>query len=130
MLGPRAADRAGPRHQAMNPGGLYVELLKRCVGNFIYDDDRDLVRGKMAVDPRTGKYITVEAGPADPQKKYEGFVWPSRAHTMVGLPRLDNVQKCVEDVLAAGVPGDLIEAGVWRGGVTIFMRGILKAHGV
>ena len=25
---------------------------------------------------------------------------------------------------------DLIETGVWRGGATIFMRGILKAHGV
>jgi O-methyltransferase len=27
------------------------------------------------------------------------------------------------------VPGDLIETGVWRGGATIFMRGILKAYG-
>ena len=49
---------------------------------------------------------------------------------MVGLARLDNVQHCVEDVLRNRVPGDLIEAGVWRGGVTILMRAILKAHGV
>jgi O-methyltransferase len=27
------------------------------------------------------------------------------------------------------VPGDLIETGVWRGGATIFMRGILAAYG-
>jgi hypothetical protein len=42
---------------------------------------------------------------------------------------LDNVQFCVEDVLRHKVPGDLIEAGAWRGGITILMRGILKAYG-
>jgi hypothetical protein len=49
---------------------------------------------------------------------------------MIGLKRLDNLQFCVEDVLDKGVPGDLIETGVWRGGATIFMRAILKAHNV
>jgi O-methyltransferase len=48
---------------------------------------------------------------------------------MVGLKRLDNVQRCVEEVLRDGVPGDLIETGVWRGGTAIFMRAILAAHG-
>ena len=45
---------------------------------------------------------------------------------MIGMKRMDNVQYCVEDALAKGVPGDLIETGVWRGGATIFMRGILR----
>jgi len=49
---------------------------------------------------------------------------------MIGTKRLDNVQRCVEDVLRDGVPGDLLEAGVWRGGVPILMRAVLKAHGV
>jgi O-methyltransferase len=49
--------------------------------------------------------------------------------TMVGLKQLDNVQFCVTDVLARKIPGDLIETGAWRGGVTIFMRAILKAYG-
>jgi hypothetical protein len=52
------------------------------------------------------------------------------AQTMVGCKRLDNLQFCVESVLADGIAGDLIETGVWRGGSTIFMRAILKAHGV
>ena len=47
---------------------------------------------------------------------------------MIGLRRLENLQFCVEDAIAAGVPGDLIETGVWRGGATIFMRAILQAH--
>ncbi len=46
---------------------------------------------------------------------------------MIGAKRLDNLQSCVEDVLAKGVSGDLIETGVWRGGATIFMRAILNS---
>jgi hypothetical protein len=36
----------------------------------------------------------------------------------------------VDDVISNDVPGDLLEAGVWRGGASIFMRGMLKARGV
>jgi hypothetical protein len=52
------------------------------------------------------------------------------AHTMIGLKRLDNLQQCIEDVIRKRIPGDLIETGVWRGGASIFMRAILKAHDV
>jgi hypothetical protein len=59
----------------------------------------------------------------------DGRDWPRFAQSMVGLKRLDNVQECVERVLADGVPGDLIETGVWRGGAVILMRAILEAYG-
>jgi hypothetical protein len=49
---------------------------------------------------------------------------------MIGGKRLNNIQFCIEDVIARNVPGDLIETGVWRGGATILMRGILKAYGI
>ena len=52
------------------------------------------------------------------------------AHTMIGRARLDNVDECVTAALDARVPGDLVECGVWRGGATILMRGILAARGV
>jgi hypothetical protein len=58
-----------------------------------------------------------------------GEYWPVRAHTMIGLKRLDNIQFCVESVIKHRIPGDLIETGVWRGGACIFMRAILKAYG-
>src|ERR1700730_4842604 len=35
-----------------------------------------------------------------------------------------------EQVIQDGVPGDLLEAGVWRGGACILMRGILKVYGI
>jgi hypothetical protein len=50
--------------------------------------------------------------------------------TMLSRERLDNIQECVERVIADDVPGDLIETGVWRGGGAILMRAILAAHGI
>jgi len=67
--------------------------------------------------------------PLDVETRELGTDWPLLAQTMIGLRRLDNVQWCVETALAEGVPGDLIETGVWRGGATILMRGILEARG-
>jgi len=60
-------------------------------------------------------------------------IWPTVpefALTMVGRRRLDNVHDCVVAALRDGVPGDLMECGVWRGGVAILMRAILHAYGV
>lgn len=50
------------------------------------------------------------------------------SHTLVGRRRLDHLQHCVEQILDDRVPGELLEAGVWRGGCCIFMRAILLAH--
>jgi hypothetical protein len=44
------------------------------------------------------------------------------------LKRLDNVEHCVRTVLEEGVPGDLLEAGVWAGGTCMFMKGILDVY--
>lgn len=94
---------------------LYLGLMKVCLTNVIYGDLNVLHGQRIAYDEKL---------------RSEGRDWPACAHTMVGLARLDNVQFCVEDVLARGVPGDLMETGVWRGGTVILMRAILKAHGV
>jgi O-methyltransferase len=63
------------------------------------------------------------------ERRKEGAIWPGYAHTMIGLKRMDNLQYCVETALREGIPGDLIETGVWRGGACIFMRALLAAHG-
>jgi hypothetical protein len=94
---------------------LYLDLMKACLTNTIYGDGNV----QEGVPPEY-----------DARLRAEGRDWPACGHTMVGRKRLDNVQFCVEDALARGVPGDLMETGVWRGGVVILMRAILKAHGV
>lgn len=68
-------------------------------------------------------YYYLEGGGANLEGRLED------AETMVGTRQLDNIQFCVTDVLKRKVPGDVIECGAWRGGVTILMRGVLKAYG-
>jgi len=75
------------------------------------------------------RWELVKIEPLDRRLREEGRDWLSDAETMIGLRRLDNVERCVREVIERGIPGDLIETGVWRGGTTIFMRGILKAYG-
>jgi len=50
------------------------------------------------------------------------------AETMLGTRQLDHIQNCIVDVLHRDVAGDVLEAGVWRGGMTIFMRALLRAY--
>jgi O-methyltransferase len=121
------------------PAALYLDLLKRCLTRFDMDEDLGPVVPKdvwkrrawtvvTKVLSRRG-IVTYRRVPFEPRIREQGLDWPVRAETMIGLRRLDNVQSCVEEVLAADVAGDLLEAGVWRGGATIFMRGVLAAHG-
>jgi O-methyltransferase len=91
-------------HPAIN---LYIDLLEKSLLNAIYQDDN---YNKVIRD--------------------HGLDWPKRAHTMIGAKRLDNVATCVKNAIKENIPGDLLEAGVWRGGCTILMRGILKAYGI
>jgi hypothetical protein len=98
------------------PVDLYLDLLQKTLTNVIYEDPPIPFRPD---DPAT----------YDREARLGGRDWPSLAHTMVGEARLANVRSCLETVIADGVPGDFIETGVWRGGVCIFARGVLKAHG-
>ncbi|MCX6632273.1 MAG: TylF/MycF family methyltransferase [Candidatus Solibacter sp.] len=99
-----------------SPQRLYLELLKGCLTRLLFPDC--CVNTQLAP---TGQF--------DPEARRNGQDWPYEAETMIGMKRLDNVEHCVRDVLRRNVPGDLVEAGVWRGGASILMRGVLKAYG-
>jgi O-methyltransferase len=119
---------------------LYLDLLKKCLTRYEFGEGyrparepetpwkRELFRRARTFLSDRGVQM-MEPAPFDPALREIGRDWPPEAETMVGLRRLDNVQKCVVDVLRHGVPGDLIETGVWRGGTVIFMRAILAAFG-
>ena len=70
---------------------------------------------------KTGELIT--------DVREEGDDWPIVGETMIGRRRLQNIRKCVETVVSEGVEGDLVEAGVWRGGAGIYMRALLETLG-
>ena len=54
---------------------------------------------------------------------------PIDAETGIGLSRLENLRESIETVMADDVRGDLLEAGVLRGGASIYMRAVLAVHG-
>jgi hypothetical protein len=114
---------------------LYLDLMKRILTNWIYGDaERKVVKFPPTLDRGVAEKVRALGAqisipqPFDPRKRETGRDCPQNAHTMIGLKRLDNLQFCIQDVLANEVPGDLIETGVWRGGAAIFMRAVLKAY--
>jgi hypothetical protein len=116
----------------------YLDLLARCLTRDLFLDEevrnvdlrtwpggepeglRDLLREQ--------RWRVVRRG-ADREVRAVGNDWPPTAETMVGLARLGNVLDCTARALADGVPGDLVETGVWRGGTAIYLRAILAALG-
>jgi len=113
----------------------YLTLLARSLCGMLYQDeslgvfteDGGEEQDFFATDVRLA---FKEGGSFDEAARKEGRDWPRSAHTMIGEKRLANIRFCVERVLEDGVPGDLIETGVYRGGACIFMKGVLKAHDV
>jgi O-methyltransferase len=76
-----------------------------------------------------GSVLARELGGDELALRSAGMDWPRHGLTMVGLGRLDDLQACVEGVVAGGVEGDVIEAGAWRGGASILMRATLDCLG-
>ncbi len=64
------------------------------------------------------------------QAREVGLDWPSRALTMIGRQRLRNFRDSIENALAGAISGDVVEAGVWRGGASIMARAVLAAYDV
>jgi len=89
---------------------LYLNLLKRVLTDTVFTAEPDDDESMQYLQDFIRHYIR------------------GRALTMVPLARLDNLERCALDVIEHDVPGDFIETGVWRGGVTIFMRAIVEAY--
>jgi O-methyltransferase len=98
----------------------YVDLLEQSLLNAIYGEDPLAARFKGLLQ-RIRHPIATRRGT---------IYWPPRAHTMLSPARLRNLRDLVERTLREGIPGAYLEAGVWRGGACILMRGVLAAHGV
>ena len=94
-------------------GSLYLDLLKRSLTDTIGRGEPNHERSQDV------RFIS----------DFIGHYIKGRAVSMLPVARLDNLQACIETVLNEGVPGDLIETGVWRGGATILMRAVLAAYG-
>lgn len=120
---------------------LYLDLLKRVLINWIYleseiidlrpyskEDAGVISRIKRALTLylRNYRWVRTRKREVSKPKRLLGLDWPMYAHSMTGLSRLNNLEKCCKSVLDENIAGDWIETGCWRGGSSIFMAGVLR----
>jgi Macrocin-O-methyltransferase (TylF) len=114
---------SGPRPEAQALRSAYLQLLKLCLCDLAGASTREVRwTGDKRVFSRT---LTDE----QISNRMHGKDWPLDGLTMVGMNRLDDLQECVERLVADGVEGDLIEAGAWRGGASMLIRATLDSLG-
>ena len=111
----------GPLPTTASAERLYLDMVKRAVANILYEDPPAYFYDGQS-DP-------VVAEKFELSRRVLGEDAPPLAHTMIGIRRLDNIAQCVEDILSNDVPGDMLEAGVLRGGAAIFLAACLRVHG-
>ena len=119
----REPGAVGPGSSAEELRTAYLDLLKLALCDLAGSSTVSV--GAMPDGSVVSRQLRGEAR----QVRSAGMDWPLQGLTMVGLGRLDDLQACVETVVAEDVEGDLIEAGAWRGGAGMFMRAVLNTLG-
>jgi hypothetical protein len=119
---PIAAAGPGPQPEALRLA--YLDLLKLTLCDLAGATTREV---RWTDDKRW--FSRELTGDAQLAGRAEGKDFSLDGLTMVGLRRLDALQANVESVVEDQIEGDLIEAGVWRGGASIFIRATLDSLG-
>jgi O-methyltransferase len=118
---------------------LYLDLMASCLTRLAFPERHRSIHPPQALWKRaiwTAGFVPaarlldlahlelMRKQPVDTLRRTWGQDWPEDAETMIGMKRMQNIRDCVTRVIQEGVPGDLIETGVWRGGAAIFMPGL------
>lgn len=126
------------------PTDAYLELLKGCLTGSIYDESSWRIEDGFR-SGRSGLWyqlrrsffrwmrsrglLMVRAVPFDSARREEGRDWPLFGYSMIGRKRIDNLEQVLRSVVTDGIPGDIVETGVWRGGAMIFAKAVLRQLG-
>jgi O-methyltransferase len=119
----RSVRAAGPGPDVATLRSAYLDLLKLCLCDLAGTTTTSV--GAMP----DGTVMARELHGDGRRLRAAGMDWPLQGLTMVGLDRLDDLQRRVEQVVQDGVKGDVIEAGAWRGGASLLMRATLDSLG-
>jgi len=104
---------------------MNIEILKRILIDAVDENDRQLFfKGELTF---ARKMEILSEGIRD-SYVCDGRVRPPRAETMIGMPRLNNFQYCIEQAIVNNIEGDIIETGVWRGGACILAAAVTQFH--
>lgn len=105
---------------------LKLDFLKRVLLGFA---TQDLVSNFL----KTNQYpnidlIKIELSKEIPLEKYNSNGDFENSYTMVGWSRLCNVHDSLDYIRENNIEGDLMETGVWKGGVCIFMAEYVRLY--
>jgi O-methyltransferase len=81
----------------------YLNLVIQCINGTIYSDNQ--------ADPKINQIIREKC-----------------RYTLLSLEPLHTLKRCMEAVEREQIPGDFVEAGIWKGGAVILMRAFLNAY--
>lgn len=99
----------------MNGRELYLDLVKRAVNQYLY----------LGGEETLSDYFP------NADARYEDFKWKvprdCQPHSALHRAQLDLLEELLVRVHQEGVPGDFLEAGVWRGGAIVLMRAVVEA---
>ena len=104
--------------------GLRISYLLRCMDTS-QPYDLDHVINIPLYEP---DHVMALANDLDCQDNYRERIF-GFPYTMIGRSRLESLQWMIETIHREGIPGDWLEAGVWRVGASIFLRAMLKLLG-
>jgi hypothetical protein len=91
----------------------YLDLLKRSLTNYLYREQATLREQEWDVNQGS-------SGVFD-------FDIPAQGHTVMRVASLSHLQLLAGDLLARGIPGDVLEAGCFRGGGGVLLRAAFDA---
>lgn len=121
----------------------YLDLLRECLTRSIFQDEElrevrlggwkstawdALRRAARHPELRLVKPAAADAEARRARREGKGHYSPN-FETSISHDRLRNIEYCVKAAMTDGVAGDLIEAGVQRGGAAIFTRAAMVAYG-
>ncbi len=106
---------------------LKLNFLKRILIDSV--ENKNIMENFFASKdfPDTDTMYAVVNDNINPERK-NGIDCPEKAHTMIGLLRLNNLHECLDTIREQNINGDVIETGVWRGGACIFMKKYLDLY--
>ena len=106
---------------AITDDSAAVQLRKRHL-----DLIENILIGVVASDPPLSVHGQTEF---DENVRLRGLDWPKTAFSMVGAARMHNFRVLVEQAIIGGIPGDVVETGVWRGGASMMAKAVIAAYG-
>ena len=65
--------------------------------------------------------------PLNRKERADGYDWAYLGNTMIGAKRLRNLFDLLLKIKSEKVEGGVVETGIWRGGATIYVAGLIQA---